>query len=177
MSLPTRLDRKERVMTMNRSLVALAVVALAAIVAVGLAQQDPAPAETQTLSTASYSLHPVDDSGVTGHLQIVERAEGGTRLILTLMGIAEGRSYPAALYVGSCGPDRPVHLELEPVARENDPYVGITESDFSFADLTEGDYFVYVFDGDTIDRPESEGLDVPALACGEVGLGAVEGQP
>ena len=61
--------------------------------------------------------------------------------------------------------------------RENDPNVCITASEFAFADLTEGDFFAYVFNGDTIDRPEQEGLDVPALACGEVGVGAVEGQP
>jgi hypothetical protein len=114
---------------------------------------------------------------VTGQLQIVQQETGGTLLILTMLGLEEGRTYPAALYVGSCGPDRPVHLELEPVGRENDPFVGITESEFTFDELTQGEYFVYVFDGDTIDRPETEGLDVPALACGEVGLGAVEGQP
>lgn len=157
-------------MTSHRSLAALAVV-LAAMLAFGLAQQEPAPA---TVSTASYPLFPVDDSGVTGQLQIVERMEGGTHLILTLVGIQEGSTYPAALYVGSCGPDRPIYLELQPVT---DPYVGITASEFSFVDLTEGDYFVYVFDGETIDRPETEGLDVPAVACGEVGVGAVEGQP
>ena len=165
-------------MTITRPVAALVIAAtVAGILASGLAQQDPPLAEPQTLPTASYPLFPVDDSGVTGQLQIVEQAAGGTVLILTLQGIDEGRTYPAALYVGSCGPDRPVHLELEPVGRENDPYVGITASEFSFDDLTQGEYFVYVFDGDTIDRPETEGLDVPALACGEVGRGAVEGRP
>jgi len=164
-------------MPITRSIAALAVVVLIAVVAYGLAQADPAPAESQTVQTASYSLHPVDESGVTGHFQVVERVPGGTRLILTLLGIEEGRTYPAALYVGSCGPDRPVLLQLEPVGRENDRFVGITQSEFTFDDLTQGEYFVYVFDGDTIDRPETEGLDVPALACGEVGLGAVAEQP
>ncbi len=164
-------------MTITRPVAALVVVTVALIVAAGIAQQDPQPQETETLSTASYPLFAVDDSGVTGQLQIVEQAAGGTELILSMVGIEEGRTYPAAIYVGSCGPDRPVYLELQPVGFANDPFVSITESELSFADLTEGEYFVYVFDGDTIDRPETEGLDVPALACGEVGLGAVEGQP
>ena len=162
---------------MNPTRIAVLVfAAVAAALFAGFAQQDAAPAETSGIATASYSIHPVDDSGVTGQLQIVEQVTGGTLLILTLIGIEEGRTYPAALYVGDCGPDRPVHLELEPVGMENDPNVGITESEFSFADLTEGDFFVYVFDGDKIERPEQEGLDVPALACGEVGVVAVEGQ-
>jgi hypothetical protein len=165
-------------MTTTRFLAALVLAAaVAGVLASGVARQDPQPEETQTLSTASYPLFAVDDSGVTGQLQIVEEATGGTLLVLTMVGIEEGRTYPAAIYVGSCGPDRPVYLELEPVGFANDPYVSITESEFSFADLTGGEYFVYVFDGDTIDRPEVEGLDVAALACGEVGLGAVEGQP
>jgi hypothetical protein len=165
-------------MTITRPVAALVLAAtVVGILAYGMAQPDPRPEETRTLSTASYPLFPVDDSGVTGQLQIVEQAEGGTELILTVIGVEEGRAYPAALYVGSCGPDRPVHLELEPVGRENDPFVSITRSELSFEEFTQGEYFVYVFDGDTIDRPETEGLDVPALACGEVGLGAVEGQP
>jgi hypothetical protein len=163
-------------MSITRPLLALVVVAtVVGILAFGMAQQDPQPQETP--STASYPLFPVDDSGVTGQLQVVEQVTGGTLLILTMLDIEEGRTYPAAIYVGSCGPDRPVHLELEPVGRENDPFVSITESEFTFDELTQGEYFVYVFDGDTIDRPQTEGLDVPALACGEVGLGAVEGQP
>ena len=162
-------------MTITRPTLLVAVI-VASIVAAGMARQEPRPEETETLATASYPLFAVDDSGVTGQLQIVEEAAGGTQLVLTMVGIEEGRTYPAAIYVGSCGPDRPVFLELEPVGFANDPFVSITASELSFADLTEGEYFVYVFDGDTIDRPDTEGLDVPALACGEVGLGALEGQ-
>ena len=164
-------------MTTSRFVAALLLFTVAAVLSAGFAQGEGVRAETSYLATDSYSLHPVDDSGVWGQLQIVEQETGGTLLILSLMGMEEGRTYPAALYVGNCGPDRPVHLELERVGRENDRYVGITESEFSFADLTQGNFFVFVFDGDTIDRPESEGLDVPALACGEVGLGAGYGQP
>lgn len=155
----------------------LAALAVAWVVTSGTAQQAAPPLDTRTLATASYPLFEVDGSGVTGQLQIVAQVTGGTELILTVHGIDEGRPYSAAIYVGSCGPDRPLHLELEPVGRENDPFVSITASTFAFEDFTQDEYFVYVFDGATIEGPEVEGLDVPALACGEVGLGAVVGQP
>lgn len=164
-------------MTIPRSVALIVFAAFACVLTTGLAQADPPPDATQTLRTASYPLFAVDDSGVTGQLQVVERAEGGTELILTVDGIEAGGSHTAAVYVGDCGPDRPVFLELEPIGRENDPFVSITESELGFEDVTQGDHFVYVFDGETIDGPDEEGLDVPALACGEVGLGAVEGQP
>lgn len=157
------------------AVVAFAVVALASTL--GSAQGDPPPTATSSLQTASYPLFAVEDSGVTGQLQVVELAEGGTQLILTVHGIVASRPYTSAVYVGSCGPDRPVFLELEPIGRANDPFVSITESTRTFAEVTQGDHFVYVFDGDAIDRPDVAGLDVPALACGEVGLGALEGQP
>jgi hypothetical protein len=161
-----------------RTLAALLVaIPVAWIVNSGAAQQATPPQASQSLTTVSYPLFEVDGSGVTGHLQVVEQVTGGTELILTMQGMVEGRTYPAAIYVGSCGPDRPLHLELEPVGRENDPFVSITESTFTVDDFSKGEYFVYVFDGDTIDLPDDEGLDVPALACGEVGLGALEGQP
>ena len=164
-------------MTIHRSVAALVIAIAACVLTAAVAQGDPPPAETHTLQTASYPLFALGDSRVTGHLQVVARAEGGTQLILTVDGLREGRPYMAAVYVGSCGPDRPVLLELEPIGRLNDPFVSITESEFTFDDLTAGDYFVYVFDGDAIERPDAEGLDVRALACGEVGLGALKGQP
>jgi hypothetical protein len=162
----------------TRSTLALAI-ALAAALTLALgpspAQAETAsPEELATLSTASYPLFPVDDSGVHGELQVVSRNDLGSVLILTVVGIEEGRPYAAAIYAGDCGPDREVVLELESVGRANDPYVSITETELSFEAITEGDHFVYVFDGEEIDRPETPGLDVPALACGEVGLGAVQ---
>lgn len=164
-------------MTIHRSFPALAVAVVALASTLGSAQGDPPPPAPQSLQTASYPLFAVDGSGVTGQLQIVEQAEGGTHLVLTVHGLMAGEPHAAAVYVGVCGPDRPVFLELEPIGRENDPFVSITESTFTFEELTQGDHFVYVFDGDAIDRPDAEGLDMPALACGEVGLGALEGQP
>ncbi len=164
-------------MTIHRTLPALVFAVAVFAVTLGSAQGDPPPTSTPSLQTASYPLFPVEDSGVTGQLQVVELAEGGTHLVLTVQGLTEGEPHAAAVYVGSCGPDRPVFLELEPIGRENDPFVSITESTLTFDELTQGDHFVFVFDGATIDQPDVEGLDVPALACGEVGLGALEGQP
>lgn len=164
-------------METRRSFPALAFAVVLIGSTLGSAQGDPPPMSAQSLQTASYPLFAVADSGVTGQLQVVELAEGGTHLVLTVHGLTEGAPYAAAVYVGSCGPDRPVFLELEPIGRANDPFVSITESTLTFAELTQGDHFVYVFDGDAIDHPDVEGLDAPALACGEVGLGALEGQP
>lgn len=160
-------------MQFHRSIAALMVAVVAFAPNLGAAQGNA----SESLRTASYPLFAVDESGVTGQLQVVELAEGGTHLVLTMQGLVEGAGHTAAVYVGTCGPDRPVFLELEPIGRENDPFVSITESTITFTEITEGDHFVYVFDGDTIDRPDAEGLDVPALACGEVGLGALESQP
>jgi hypothetical protein len=159
----------------NNRLLALAVLMASALaLTLTSAQQEAAAGEFDTISTASYPLFPVDGSDVTGQLQVVSRLESGSVLILTVDGIAEGRSYAAAIYAGDCGPDRELVLELEPVGRANDPYVSITETELTFAFLTEGDHFVYVFDGEGIDGPDTPGLDTPALACGEVGLGALE---
>ena len=160
-------------MTIHRSFAALVVAVVAFAPTLGAAQG----IAVRSLQTASYPLFAVDDSGVTGQLQVVELAEGGTHLVLTVHGLTAGEPHAAAVYVGACGPDRPVFLELEPIGRDNDPFVSITESALTFAEITEGDHFVFVFDGEAIDQPDAEGLDVPALACGEVGLGALAGQP
>ncbi|MBA2667619.1 MAG: hypothetical protein H0U69_11350 [Trueperaceae bacterium] len=146
---------------------------LAILVSVTVGAQAPAPESFDTISTASYPLFPIDDSKVHAQLQVVSRTEGGSMLILTVEGIEEGGQYTAALYAGDCGPDRQVVLELEPIGRENDPYVSITETDLEFETITEGDHFIYIFAGDDIDRPNEPGLDAPALACGEVGVGAI----
>ena len=174
-------------MTIHRSAIAFALVAFAIVAfasTLGSAQGEPPSGDRFSIETASYPLFAVEESGITGQLQIVQTVEGGTHLVLTVYRLAAGAPHAgavyasgAALYVGSCGPDRPVVLVLEPVGRENDPFVSITESSLTFEELTHGDHFVFVFDGRAIDRPTMEGLDVPALACGEVGLGALAGQP
>lgn len=157
----------------------LAAVAVLAALLLGLAaaQDDDAadaeqPAADATVRTASYGVFPVEGSGVSGHLQVTSTTEGGVRLVLSVSGLAESRELGAAIYEGDCGPDRPLLLRLTPVGMPNDPFVSITESDIAFDTLTEGDHFVYLFEENEIDTPEQEGLDVPALACGEVGAGA-----
>ncbi|HEX7021947.1 MAG TPA: hypothetical protein VF171_03750 [Trueperaceae bacterium] len=121
------------------------------------------PQEFQTLSTASYALSPVQDSGVSGSLQITERAEGGTRLTVTLAGAGSGR-HALVLHAGDCGPDRPAVLRLQDVgAPGTEPDASVTDSSLSFATLSQGDYFLYVYAGEPGSR---------LLACGEVGQGA-----
>ncbi len=126
------------------------------------------------LQTASFQLFPVEGSGVSAQLQVTSTVDGGVKLIMSASGIDTGSTYGAAIYHGDCGPDRALALELTPVgSAPNDPFASTTEtSKLSFDDLTTGNYFVYLFDGNGIDRPETFGLDTPALACGEVGKGA-----
>lgn len=114
------------------------------------------------LRTASYGIFAVGGSGVSGQLQVADRAEGGTRITVTLVGIDTAARYPTAIYRGDCGPDRERLLELEPVPFEPGETAGITESTVAFETLAEEDNFVYVYapDGETV------------VACGEVGLGA-----
>ena len=172
----------------HRSIAALAVAVVAFAVgalatAQGLVLREPPSGYPWNVRTASYPLFAVEGSGITGHLQVVEKVQGGTHLVLTVYRLTAGdrragnvSDHAAAMYVGSCGPDRPMLLMLEPVGRTNDPFVSLTESTLTFEEVTQGDHFVYVFDGGTIDQPDGAGLDVAALACGEVGQGALAGQ-
>ena len=128
---------------------------------------------TSSISTASYALFPLEGRNLTAQLQVARTSMGETRLVLTAAGIDPNATHRAVIYEGDCGPDRPIALELAPFGLGGDPYVSTTETDEpSFATLTRGDYFVYLFRGDTIDRPDTFGLDGEALACGEVGAGA-----
>ena len=121
-------------------------------------------AAEQGLETASYYLAPVSSSGVSGNLQVTEQ-EGGSTFTVTLQGIEAGQEYALALFEGDCGPDRPRVLDLDAVGTfADDPYASITDTNLTFARLTEGNYFLYVYGGDT--------ADTPIAACGEVGVGA-----
>lgn len=117
----------------------------------------------ESLQTASYALSPVAESGVSGNLQITERAEGGVRLTVSLTGIPLGGDHAVVLYRGDCGPDREPVLQLSNVnALDGDPNSSITDSEMTFETLNQGDYFLYVFQGE---------IGSQLLACGEVGLG------
>jgi hypothetical protein len=119
-------------MTIHRSLATLAVAVVAfAVVGVATTQAsvrgEPPLGQPFSIETASYPLFAVEDSGVTGQLQIVQQVAGGTLFVLTAYRLAADEPHEpathalaAALYVGSCGPDRPVLLMLEPVGRESD---------------------------------------------------------
>lgn len=147
---------------------------LLAVLIVGLAglaafaqEETPAtqPEELQSTQTVSYYLAPVEGSGVSGYLQVTEEVSGGSKLVVTLQGVREGQRYALALFEGDCGPDRELVAELEPVPNiEGDPYSSLSESEMPFAAFAEGDYFLYVYGGET--------LDGDIVACGEVGQGA-----
>lgn len=126
--------------------------------------QPAEPVTVGTPETASYGLFPVDGSGIRGQIQFTEQVTGGTKIVVSIVGIEVGNLYGVALYEGDCGPDRPKVMDLEPVGeRPQDPYVSITETDLDFQTVTEGDHFMYVFEAEDGDE---------VLACGEIGLGA-----
>jgi hypothetical protein len=115
-------------------------------------------------SVASYGIFEVEGSGVNGNLGLSENFDGGgpTKIVVTLIGITEGTTYPVAVFDGDCGPDRNLVLALRDVGADTDPYASISYSELPFESWTSGDYFVYVYD------PASSKV----LACGEVGQDA-----
>ncbi|MGL4610883.1 MAG: hypothetical protein ACRCYY_14600 [Trueperaceae bacterium] len=120
--------------------------------------------EFETISTETYYLATVENSGVDGYVQISEVIEGGTKLIVSMNNTLSDYRYGTVLYEGDCGPDRPEVLRLGDINNSSgDPNTSITQSELSFQDLTTGDYFMYVFAGEP-------GTQI--LACGEVGEGA-----
>lgn len=125
-----------------------------------------APAEPATLETAFYSLSPVGDSGAEGRAQVMEsEAEEGTRLTVTVTGLADGSLYPSHLHEGDCGSDGPVAYPLESVPGGPDSPVSFVDA--SFDTLMNSDLYIDVH------HPEDPTVIV---ACGEVGLGATQNQ-
>jgi hypothetical protein len=120
--------------------------------------------EFETIGTETYYLAPVENSGVDGHVQAAETFEGFTRFVVTMKGTLPDYRYAVVLYEGDCGPDRPEVLRLGDINNTSgDPNTSITETEINFEELTNGNYFIYVFAGE----PGSQ-----ILACGEVGQGA-----
>jgi hypothetical protein len=120
--------------------------------------------EFDSIGTETYYLASVDNSGVDGHVQIAEVFEGGSKLVVTMNNVLADYRYAVVLYEGDCGPDRPEVLRLGDINNSSgDPNTSITEAALSFDELTQGNYFMYVFAGET---------DSQILACGEVGQGA-----
>lgn len=129
------------------------------------AEQDAAAqGEQGGLRTASFQLFALQGSGISGTLNVAERVEGGSQFVVTLRGIQSGDTYLPVLFRGDCGPDRERVTALPPVGSlANDPYSSISNVEISVDEAAEGDYFLYVFEGEEEERP---------LACGEVGAGA-----
>ena len=117
------------------------------------------------LRTESYYIAPVEDSGVSGNLQVVEAADGNSLFVVTLQGIAEGSRHAITVFEGNCGPDRDIVTELNPIGSfNNEPFASITTSELSFETVGGGDHFVYVYTDESM-------ASAPA-ACGEVGVNA-----
>jgi hypothetical protein len=117
------------------------------------------------LRTTSYNLFPLDGSGMSGKLQVQETVDMQVRATLTLSGVVEGYYYDAILFSGDCSPNGAEVLRLETVGESipEDPFASLTFTAISYDTITTGNHFVMVF---------AKGTTSPALACGEVGVGA-----
>jgi hypothetical protein len=120
--------------------------------------------EFETIGTETYYLASVENSGVDGYVQAAETFDGFTRFVVTMNNTLPDYRYAVVLYEGDCGPDRPEVLRLGDINNTSgDPNTSITETEINFEELTNGNYFMYVFAGEP---------DTQILACGEVGVGA-----
>lgn len=148
----------------------LLLLATTAFLFMATAQQSTSP------RTASYGLFPINNSGVHGNLQLSEDfASGDLEAIVTLVGITVGQQFLPVVFAGTCGPDRPLVAELPPVGSfVNDPFVSIGQLDISFDEVTQGEYFMFIFPGATLPAENEAGnVDVSsAVACGQIGVGA-----
>jgi hypothetical protein len=115
------------------------------------------------MRTEGYGIYPVNNKGISGQIQIAEEVEGGSRVIVTLSNIQSGQRFNLEIFQGDCGPDRPSLVKLLPVPSvPSDPNASETHTNLSYAELAEGNNFVYVY-----------AVDGTVLACGEVGAGAL----
>ncbi|MEX2535255.1 MAG: hypothetical protein WD273_06590 [Trueperaceae bacterium] len=122
-------------------------------------------AEAQmSLETQSYQLFALQGNSVTGTLNVTQEVDGGSRFVVTLSNINPGEQYLPVLFEGDCGPDRERVTGLPPVGSiANEPFVSISSAEMSYDEVADGDYFLYIYQGDEESNP---------LACGEVGAGA-----
>lgn len=143
------------------------------LVGSALAQQDD-PAPDKSLQAASYPVFALGTSVEVATVHVTEGTiERGARIVVSLHGTAGAPAARAVLYLGDCGPDREIALELTPFDVDDDPLSSVTEEPaWTFERLTESDLFAYLFAGDVIDRPTTQGVEGDILGCGEVGLRA-----
>lgn len=124
--------------------------------------------------TASYGVFPINNSGVSGYVQMTEEM-GHTRVTVTLSNIVRGSEYLPVLFEGTCGPDRDMVLALNPVGSfVNDPFVSLDEITLSVNQIEQSQYFMYIFTGSELPPLNENGnLSIDsAVACGQIGLGA-----
>jgi hypothetical protein len=143
---------------------------ISVLAALASAQQSAFP------RTASYGLFEIEGSGVHGNLQLTEDFEaGGLEAAVTLVGIMPGQQFVPAIFRGTCGPDRPFITALPPVGSfTNDPFVSLGEVELGYDEMTEGEFFMFIFPGDSL-PPLNEAGNVEtdsAVACGQIGAGA-----
>lgn len=124
--------------------------------------------------TASYGVFPINNSGVSGYVQLTEEM-GHTRVSVTLSNIVRGSQFLPVLFEGTCGPDREMVLALNPVGSfVNDPYVSLDEISLTVNHIEQTQYFMYIFSGSELPPLNERGfvsID-NAVACGQIGLGA-----
>jgi hypothetical protein len=120
---------------------------------------------SDALRTTSYNLFSLEGSGIDGKLQVQETVDKKVRATLTLSGVVEGYYYDAIIFSGDCSPNGAEVLRLETVGESipEDPFASLTFTDIPYDTITTGNHFVMVF---------AQGTTSPALACGEVGVGA-----
>jgi hypothetical protein len=118
---------------------------------------------TTQMRTEGYGIYSINGSSIGGQIQIAERAEGGSRVTVTLSNIQAGQTYGLEIFQGDCGPDRPSLLDLNPLPSVvNDPNASETDLGLTYSELAESNNFVYVY-----------APDGAVIACGEVGTGAL----
>jgi hypothetical protein len=115
------------------------------------------------MRTEGYGIYAVNGSSISGQIQVAEKAESGSTIVVTLSNVQSGQSYGLEIFQGDCGPDRASLVMLNPVPSvPSDPNASWTETSLSYSELAEGNNFVYVY-----------APDGAVIACGEVGAGAL----
>ena len=133
-------------------------------ITLGVDESETLPEEFDTLRTRSYQIYAVDGSGITGTVQVTERAAeegGGTRNTISLEGTNTGETHPAHFHAGNCGGNGPIVIPLESV--DGATGSSVTYSDASFDTVVQGDHYINI-------HRSPEALN-SIVACGEVGAG------
>ncbi len=133
-------------------------------IVLGVDESETLPEEFDTLRTRSYQIYAVNGSGVTGTVQVTERAAeegGGTRNTISLEGTSAGDVHPAHFHAGNCGGGGPIVVPLENVAGANGS--SVTTSEASFDTVVEGNHYINI-------HRSPDALNT-IVACGEVGAG------